>query len=238
MTMRLRRAVVLRHLCFEDLGLLDSILARAGFEIAYLDAPIEPVDTPAARHADLLVILGGPIGAYDCERYPFLLDELRVIDLRLERDLPTLGICLGAQLMATALGSRVYPGREKEIGWGAVKLSAAGNASALAPLAKDGAKALHWHGDTFDLPAQATHLASTKLYENQAFQFGQNALALQFHIEADPLRIEQWLIGHACELAHAGISPQSIREEARLIRPNALQIAESVISGWIEFTSN
>src|SRR5262249_57807158 len=122
--------------------------------------------------AEVLIVLGGPIGVYQEQDYPFLTDELRVLERRLAADLPTLGICLGAQLMARALGAKVYAGPRKEIGWSPLHLSAAGRRSCLAPLAKRQAAVLHWHGDTFDLPAGATHLASTPDYPHPALACG------------------------------------------------------------------
>ena len=149
--------------------------------------------------ADLLVVLGGPIGAYEEELYPFLADELRVIERRLAAGRPVLGICLGSQLMARALGARVYPGTGKEIGWAPLQLTAAGRDSCLAPLG-GGAPVLHWHGDTFDLPKGASLLASTPRYKNQAFAWQRHGLALQCHIEATAAGLERWYIGHACEI--------------------------------------
>jgi GMP synthase (glutamine-hydrolysing) len=122
-----------------------------------------------------------------------------------------LGICLGSQLMARALGSRVFAGPRKEIGWGRVTLTDEGSASCLAPLADPNAAVLHWHGDTFDLPENAARLASSSLYENQAFRYGPQALALQFHIEADSRSLERWYVGHSVELAAAGISVTDLR---------------------------
>jgi GMP synthase-like glutamine amidotransferase len=130
---------------------------------------------------DLLVCLGGPIGAYEEAAYPFLRDELALIERRLAAARPTLGICLGAQLMARALGARIYPAPAKEIGWGEVRLSEAGQKGPLRHFA--GVPVLHWHGDTFDLPKGAELLASTVLCANQAFAFGRYALAFQFHPE-------------------------------------------------------
>lgn len=139
-------------------------------------------------------MLGGPIGAYESAAYPFLDREVALLEQRLPRDLPTLGICLGSQLMARALCARVFAGAVKEIGWGPVTLSPEGQTSCLAPLA-EGAGVLHWHGDTFDLPAGTGRLASTANYENQAFAYGKNGLGLQFHLEADPGQLRHGLSG-------------------------------------------
>jgi len=169
MTPPRRTAVVLRHVAFEDLGLLAPILDEAGWNACYCDAPIEALNDPSIAAADLLVVLGGPIGVYDLQAFPFLAREISLLEHRLAKDRPTLGICLGSQLIARALGARVFAGPVKEIGWGCVTLTSEGRASCLAPLADDGAAVLHWHGDTFDLPQDVTLLASTTCYDNQAF---------------------------------------------------------------------
>jgi hypothetical protein len=152
---------------------------------------------------------------------------------RLTRDLPTLGICLGCQLMARALGAHVFAGPVEEIGWGSVKLSPEDQASCLAPLAY-GADVLHWHGDTFDLPSGAVRLASTADYENQAFGYGKNGLGLQFHLEADPNQLEAWYVGHAVELAAAGISVPALRSATAAAAVGLRHRAESVFGQWLK----
>lgn len=212
-----RTVLALRHLAFEDLGLLEPLLRERGCtRIAYRDAGVDPLDDPALTDAfDLVVVLGGPIGAEDDAVYPFLADELRLIERRLAQHRPLLGVCLGAQLMAKALGARVRPmahGR-KEIGFGPIELTDAGRASPLAAL-PPGLPVLHWHGDQFELPPDLPSLAATALCAHQAFMPGPAALALQFHLEADPRRIEQWLIGHSGELAQARVDVAALRHEA------------------------
>ncbi len=221
----------IRHLAFEDLGLFGEVLSAAGWSISYHEAGLEDLDAPILE-ADLAVVLGGPIGVYEADRYPFLTAELAALEKRLATGLPTLGICLGVQLMATALGARIYPGGRKELGWNEVRLTEAGRTSPLAHL--DGRPVLHWHGDTFDLPAGANLLASTDLYENQAFSLGNHALALQFHAEADGLRIEQWLIGHTCELTSAGIDIPALRARSQETGP-ALRAADmALVTDWLK----
>src|SRR6185312_7003319 len=159
--------------------------------------------------------------------------ELALIEYRLARDLPVLGICLGSQLMAKALGSRVFAGAVKEIGWGRVELTEAGAASCLGPLGDDDAVVLHWHGDSFDLPRGAQRLASNRHYENQAFAYRRNALALQFHLEADPRRLEQWYIGHAAELAAAKLSVAELRAVTARFADGRAVLADRVFTRWL-----
>lgn len=155
----MKQCLVMQHVAFEDLGTFAPVLEEKGFAIRYC-----PVDEPPTEEewlaADLAVVLGGAIGVYDQVLYPFLKDEKDLIRKRLESQKPLLGICLGAQLIASVLKSRVYPGKGKEIGWGGVELTEAGRKSPLRFL--DGYRpVLHWHGDTFDLPEGAELLAST-----------------------------------------------------------------------------
>ena len=223
-------AVALRHVPFEDLGLLGPLLERRGWRVSYRDAA---VDSFADVDADLLIVLGGPIGAYEDAAYPWLADELRATERRLAAGLPTLGICLGSQLMARALGARVYPGHAKEIGWSPLLLTDAGRRSCLAAVGN--AAVLHWHGDTFDLPEGATLLASTALYPNQAFAWKGRAMALQFHLEATAAGLERWYIGHAAEIAATpNIDVASLRAAAQRHAPVLAPPAEHVFGAWLD----
>ena len=129
--------------------------------------------------------------ANELDAYPFLSKEVALLGRRLIRVLPTLGICLESQLMAKALGARVYPGAAKEIGWGNVALTREGSASSLSPLVDEDALVLDWHGDTFGLPTEAIRLASSAIYDNQSFSSGQRRLALRFHLDANSRRLEE-----------------------------------------------
>ena len=232
MFQRRRSAVALRHVAFEDLGLLAPILEREGWNVSFCEAPVDDLSHSSIRDADLLIVLGGPIGVYETESYPFLGSEIDLLERRLAQGLPTLGICLGAQLMAKALGARVSAGNVKEIGWGSVTLSDAGHASSLKPLA-EGAPVLHWHGDAFDLPENATRLASNENDQNQAFAFGSNILALQFHLEADPRQLEEWYVGHAVELAASKISVQELRTKTAEMSKITARQADRVFTSWL-----
>ncbi|MEZ5788960.1 MAG: glutamine amidotransferase [Xanthobacteraceae bacterium] len=227
--------LAIRHVAFEDLGLLAGLLAERGFSVRYRDAGIDAMSAELLAGPDLVVILGGPIGVYENDLYPFLDNELAAIRARLDAGKPMLGICLGAQLMAKALGAKVGPGPQKEIGWAPLTLTSEGRASVLA--AFEATPVLHWHGDNLDLPAGAVCLASTPACPNQAFAIGDRVLGLQFHIEVDPARIEQWLIGHTVELGKAGIDPRALRHEAATLGRATAEQGRAALAQWLDGAS-
>lgn len=229
-----RKAWVITHVAFEDLGSFEQILKEEGFGIEYVCAGIDDFDDINPQTDDLLIILGGPISVNDIDEYPFIQAELEMLTEWLQADRPTLGICLGAQLIAKALGAKVYPGQHKEIGWSPIHLDEAGSRSALRHLVGDGVCVLHWHGETFDLPEYAEHLASSEHYENQAFSYGK-ALALQFHPEVTRQGLEQWYIGHTGEIHQTeGVSVNQLRADAGRFADTLQARAYSFLTEWIE----
>jgi GMP synthase (glutamine-hydrolysing) len=225
--------LALRHVAFEDLGLLAPLLAERGHAVRYVDVPTAELDEVDVLAPDLLVALGGPIGAYENDRYPFLDREIEWLAKRLASRRPLLGICLGAQLVARALGARVYPSGAKEVGWAPVTLTSAGAASPLKHLADTAV--LHWHGDTFDLPEGAVHLASTPACRHQAFAFGGHTLALQFHAEAAGRALEAWFVGHACEIAGTpGASVGALRDATRRFSPALMERGAAFFRDWLD----
>ena len=230
-------AMAIRHVAFEDLGAFAPVLSRRGYEIAYRDAGIDDLKETDPVAPDLLVVLGGPIGAYEEDAYPFIRDELAFIERRIAARRPTIGICLGAQLIARAIGAREFPSGVKEIGFAAIRLTEAGRGSCLAAYAAEPV-ALHWHGDTFELPESATRLALTDTCENQAFALGRHVIAFQFHPEAGAGGFERWLIGHAVEIAAAGIAPRKLRAEAEHFAPELARKAERTLIHWLDGLSS
>ncbi|MHB2264010.1 glutamine amidotransferase [Aliihoeflea sp. PC F10.4] len=220
-----------RHVGFEDLGSFEAPLRSAGYEIEYVEMAERDPASLDPLAPDLLVVLGGPIGVYDHDAYPVIEAERQFIETRLRAGRPTLGICLGAQLIAAALGARVYPGPAKEIGWSTLELTQAGRDHPLAEL--DGVSVLHWHGDTFDMPEGCEHLASTPICRNQAFSRGRNLLALQFHPEVLGSRFEHWLLGHASELGTSGIDPVKLRKDAHRYAHGLERAGAAMIGNWL-----
>jgi GMP synthase (glutamine-hydrolysing) len=227
-----KSCLAVRHVAFEDLGLLTPLLVDCGYEIRYHEAGVDRFAADTLLAPVLVVVLGGPIGVYEADTYPFITSEVAAISARLRADKPLLGICLGAQMMASALGARVAPGPIKEIGWAPLTLTPAGQSSVLAPLAC--VPVLHWHGDNCDLPAGCEQLASTEPCPVQAFSRLPSQLALQFHIETDPARLEQWLIGHTVELGKAGIDPRTLREQAKVQGAATATAGLNVLSAWLD----
>lgn len=220
----------IQHVAFEDLGALEDIFYQKGYRIRYVEAGIDNLNM-ALQYEGLTIILGGPIGVNDVDDYPFLKDEIDLLQTRLKSRKPTLGICLGAQLMAKALGENVYKGPKKEIGWSILNISQSTHAI-LSPL--ENTHVLHWHGDTFDLPPHTTHLASSDQYQHQAFKYGQS-LGLQFHLEVDPEHLEKWLIGHHSELKQANIDIQELRADNKKYALSLMIKAREVIINYMQY---
>jgi GMP synthase (glutamine-hydrolysing) len=247
MTFKRFQTVVLSHVPFEDLGSLQPELERRRFAIETVHVPAASFPLPQAQHCDLLIVLGGPIGVCDTQDYPFLPAEIDCIRQRLAARRPILGICLGAQLMASALGARVYPGTAgPEIGWSPLQPANRQPASThsapsrlalnwFAPLLAPDLSVFHWHGDTFDLPDGARRLASTALYPNQAFALENYGLALQFHPEVTAIGLERWYVGHTCELRQRGLSIAQLRADASRHASALARASTQFFKLWLDY---
>jgi GMP synthase (glutamine-hydrolysing) len=228
------RALALRHVAFEDAGSIAHVCVERGLALDYVEAPRADLAAFDPLAPELLVILGGPVGVYDTEAYPFLTQEIELIRRRLAADRPTLGVCLGAQLMAVALGGEVTPGRGKEIGYWP-PLTPEPDPGPLAPLEEVGWRVLHWHGDQIAAPEGVVVHASTAATTVQAFSRGPRLLGLQFHVEVEPGALESWLVGHACEIAAtSGVSVEGLRGQAAAHGALVAAAGRRVIEGWLE----
>lgn len=226
----MQNAVAIYHVAFEDAGTLAPVLEERGIGLTYLQAGVD--DLSPAKDADLVVVLGGPIGIYEIDRYPFLKDELSIIETVVKQGTPVVGICLGAQALAAVLAARVYPNLQKELGWDELTLTPEGKASPLGVL--EGLRVLNWHGDTFDLPSGATRLASTSITPNQAFSYGPKVLALQFHVELPQRDLERWLIGHTLELANSKVDLHKMRADTARFAPPTNAASRTLFNAWLD----
>ena len=186
------RLHVLQHVPFEGLGHIDSWIRRRGHRLT-LSRLYEGAKLPDPEAFDRLVILGGPMNIHEEAAYPWLAEEKALIKAALAAGKSAVGICLGAQLLADGLGSRVYAGSHREIGWFPVRLTAAGQRTALTEGLPAVTTVFHWHGDTFDLPPGAVHLFESEACANQAFLLDNRILGLQFHLESTPETVQQLL---------------------------------------------
>ncbi len=199
----IRTATIFRHMLDNGPATIASVLRERDVDMTFIDTFADSLDHFDPLAPDLLVVLGGTPGVYQADDYPFLHQERKIIERRLRADRPTLGICLGAQLMAAALGAKVYKAPQgPEIGWLPIHVNDAGQDSAVRYLDADYTRVMQWHGDTFDLPVGAVLLASSDAFPNQAFQWGHNGLALQCHIEVTGKTVKSWGVAAAADVAN------------------------------------
>lgn len=237
----MRKLLVFQHSAREPLGTLDPLLRRAGFRVRYVNFSREPGATIDVRRYNGLVVLGGPMNVDEADRYPHLNFETAAIREALDADMPVLGICLGAQLLAAALGASVHPNPVAEIGWYPVHASAEAESDRLCRHMRGVQHVFQWHAYTFDLPRDAVHLASTDSCPHQAFRYGDRAYGLQFHLEADELLIRRWLdvpeYRAEFEARDLGHGVDHVLRDTRVHAPQAQRLSERVFNEFIEMFS-
>lgn len=185
--------MVIRHVDIEGPGTLGDFFAAGGMDVLQADV-YSGVRLPLGlRGIDAVVSLGGPMNVYEDKRYPFLLAEERILKQALEKGLPVLGICLGAQMLAKSCGAKVFKSPVREIGWRRVTLTAEGRRDRLFSGIPERPEVFEWHEDTFGIPAGGVLLARSAGCRNQAFRVGRNAYGLQFHVEVTPAMIRGWI---------------------------------------------
>ena len=232
-----RLALVLRHLDIAHLGNLEPVLLSRGYEVEYVDVAEVDVSAIDPAAADLVVVLGGDMGVNESGEFAFLRREVdllaaRLGSARLGSARPTLGICLGAQLMAEALGGSVTKGPTVEIGFREVVVTDAGRDSPVRHVA--GIPMMEWHGDTFELPVEAQRLAGSAAYENEAWSIGDTVFAVQFHPELTGPMYEEWIVSGLAELDELGVSADDLRAEA-LRHGAAMEAASIAMFGeWLD----
>jgi GMP synthase (glutamine-hydrolysing) len=227
-----RSALVVRHVPCEGLAGFREPIEAAGYVLDRVDVADHNFAETDFVSPDLLILMGGPMGAYERYRYPWIDHEIERLQERLEHDRPTIGVCLGAQMIAAALGAEVYAGPQKEIGFFRLSLTVEGRDSPVAHIAD--IPILHWHGDTFDLPRQVELLASSDAYAHQAFRRGKTILGLQCHPEMglDP-RIEDWIEQSTDSLEGLGLCGGVLRSMYHALGRKAVQAGQAMISSWL-----
>ena len=227
--------IAIQHVHCETLGTIEDVLSDSGLRPRHVRVFAgEPVPLELEGAAGLIV-MGGPMGVYEQESFPHLGDEMRLIESALKQERPVLGVCLGSQLLAAALGAKVYPGPRKEIGWYEVTLAeaAAGDPVWSPVRAGHGNRftALHWHGDQFELPRGSVRLASSEITENQAYVHGR-AYGILFHMELEAPTVAEWIEVFADELRGARLDGGEIRAAAGNHLPGLQGIGRSVFTRW------
>lgn len=208
--------LVFQHDPAEELGIFVPVLEEHHLNFAAVRLFEGEIPAEDWENVKALIILGGPMSVRDEERYPFLKWEKAIIRAAVKEQLPILGICLGAQLIAAATGAEVYSGNVQEIGWYPIAMTPEGQMDSIFGYLPEKPTVFQWHSDGFDLPKGAQRLASSLHYDNQAFRIGKNVYGLQFHLEATPKMIEQWMERHWKELAQSPyVSPEKIRADTR-----------------------
>ena len=199
---------ILQHVAFEGIGSIDTWLNQRNANIAYTRF-YESIDLPALSKIDLIIIMGGPMSVHDELEFPWLVEEKRFLREAIRAGIPMLGICLGAQLLASALGAEIYKNSQKEIGWFDITNVQNSNVFQF----PDAISVFHWHGETFTLPEGAVQLARSAACEQQAFQFNDNVIGLQFHLETTPESINSMI-----QNCHSEIIPNTFIQSESAIQ--------------------
>lgn len=227
-----KRALVIRHVPHEGLAGFRTPIEAAGYRVDRIDVSDPAFPSLDLCEPDLLVMMGGPMGVYEQDRYPWIACQLRRLARRLEAERPTLGVCFGAQMIAQALGGNVYAGSAKEVGFHPVVVHGEVRDNPLRFI--DSQPVLHWHGDTFTLPDNVELLASSHLYDHQAFRRGKAILALQFHAEMglDP-RFDAWIEQWPEAVVEAGGCENALRAAHDRHGPTAVAAGQAMIADWL-----
>jgi len=228
-----KTALIIRHVPHEGVAGYRAPIEAAGYQVDRIDVADPAFASLDLTRHDLLIMMGGPMGVYEQHLYPWISCQQRRLATRLAADRPTLGVCFGAQMIAAALGADVYPGPAKEVGFHPVQVHARALQGPLRHVVD--VPVLHWHGDTFTLPQDVELLASSHVYEHQAFRRGANILALQFHAEMGlDERFDAWIEQWPEAVIEAGGDEASLRAAHDAHGPRAVAAGQAMIAEWLE----
>ena len=232
------KILVFQHVAYEPLGTLDPLLREAGFRIRYVNFGRDALQCPSLERYAAVVVLGGPMNADQIDDYPNLRTEVDILGKAVNRDMPVLGICLGAQLLAKALGGTVTQCPSREIGWHDVELTAEGMRDPVLAAFADRQRVFQWHEDGIGLADGCTHLAQSEACPVQAFRYGEQAYGLQFHLEVDRGLIERWLTVPAnqpmLEAERDRVRPELIREQVLSHVDELGALSRETFGRWID----
>ncbi|OGQ83902.1 MAG: hypothetical protein A3F90_12020 [Deltaproteobacteria bacterium RIFCSPLOWO2_12_FULL_60_19] len=226
------KVLIIQHVRAETPGTIGEILRAAHIPIKIVRLYDGQRVPDSLADAGGLVVMGGPMGVYEQDRYPFLRCELRLIEQALKKEKPVLGVCLGSQLLAAALGAEVKPGKRKEIGWHRVRLKQSAATDPLWGGIPSSFTAYHWHGDVFALPRGAVSLASSDMARHQAFRYGKNAYGFLFHMEVTEKIIGEMARAFTDELRQANLKGAAILGGAKKHLARLSEIGDTVFSRW------
>ena len=228
----MKQALIIRHVPYEGVAGYRQPIEAAGYEVDRIDVADPAFARLDLTEPDLLIMMGGPMGVYEQDQHPWITCQLRRLAPRLAADRPTLGVCFGAQMIAAALGADVYAGPVKEVGFHPVRIHDHAADGFLRHL--HDVPILHWHGDTFTLPDGAELLASSHVYDHQAFRYGRNVLALQFHAEmGQDERFDAWISEWPESVIEAGGDEASLRRAHDELGPRAVSAGRAMIAEWL-----
>jgi len=231
------KLLVFQHVAYEILGTLNPLLKKHGFRLRYVNFGRYPDARPSLEAYQGVVVLGGPMNVDQVEQYSHLTTEINLIREAINKGIPVLGICLGAQLIARALGGEVRRNREREIGWYGVSPTKEGKNDPLFTHFQSPETIFQWHGDTFEIPQGAVQLATSPTCINQGFRYGTNVYGLQFHLEVDEPLIERWLrlpiLREEIEDLNGKTDPQKIRQDTALYIDRLKQLSDQTFFEFI-----
>lgn len=231
------KVLVFQHVAHEILGTLNPLLKEQKFRVRYINYERDPDSRPSIEKYDGLIILGGHMGVYEADKYTHIRIEMQIIEEALKKNIPVLGICLGAQILAHVLGANVKKHTQKEIGWCDVHLTSSGAKDKLLSHFKKSEKIFQMHGDTFEIPKSAEHLAYSEVCEGQAFRYGEKVYGLQFHLEVDRPMIERWLKNpvHKKDLAESGgtLTEEKVIAETQTHIDHSISLSHQTFKNFI-----